>query len=476
MNDIPDNSLQEAIDRLTDQFLLAPATIAPRHTGPPHRQDRTGVAFETDSDTHPHVQNKPAEAVGPIETGSDGSLTLDILLIGHLPVLANAWVATAVQYLTDHGNDNSQCLVFLCPENERVARLDLCTAFGADHPSPADHLHFNGATLRNAVDSLAHAAPDRLLVQLSEPDEALELGATLQVRRIILLTGADQAAIVAAYRLLKRLAMPPPTSDRLPHLSLLVAGCDRQRATDAVARLTNTVSVFLQQKLELIGAIETIRTTRIRTLRRYEIGGRFERWLVNDLTRMQPLEITVKANALGARLNGANGAVHQIRTDPPKGNGSIPHTPTPNIKPLGATEPTSAHGTASARSASHPTSLGPLVKGLQPLPVSCPYATGVDFAVDHVGHIHVLTRDAGYHEAPAVERLLLAGDWARDHRQLLNLLDSRVSLAQDTIVRHLFITDLGRRQRLLTDTHIRFHLLLSPDRTGGTYPIAIPLN
>ncbi|MBL1217424.1 MAG: hypothetical protein D8M59_07995 [Planctomycetes bacterium] len=474
MDDNKSNSLQDAIDSLADQFLNQDHHVTPASQSVGDRGlDASPPDAHTQHRWDAHIAATPAAAHLNASQHSDGAagLSFDVLLIGHLPVLAGAWVATAVQYLTDHTTSDKRRLAFMSAENERVARLDLCTPLRTDQPAPDLGIDNNGdgaaaglRTLRQSVETL-RPETDRWLVQLAGPDDVIALSPTLNIRRIILLTGADQAAIVAAYRLLKRMAMLAGTETRLPQLALLTAGCNQSRAEEAIQRLSNTVSAFLDQNVELVGTIEAIRSTRIRSLSRFEMHGDFTTWLTTDLARMEPLEVTVRPDSLSTRLN-TNGHSHPPPV-PPKANGHPPSTP--------------QHGrivvenAPSLRRSTKREPLCTLIAGLQPLPVTCPYATGIEFAVDQTGLIHVLTLDSAHDDSPAIERLLVAGDWARDHATLLGLLDTRLSQTEPKVVRHLLMTKLGRRRHLLADSHIRCHLLMTPEQTGGPRCVAVPL-
>lgn len=115
--------------------------------------------------------------------------------------------------------------------------------------------------------------------------------------------------------------------------------------------------------------------------------------------------------------------------------------------------------------------------GVTPVLATCPYAEGVELAVDPAGALHLMasvkTREGGS-LSDAISRLIAVSGWAIDHAALLNELirlgrglttpafsKTVMPAADGPATRlHLF-TDDPRPARRLLDSGVQFHLLSS---------------
>ena len=112
-----------------------------------------------------------------------------------------------------------------------------------------------------------------------------------------------------------------------------------------------------------------------------------------------------------------------------------------------------------------------LLEGLRPVSVLCPYAPGVELALDPAGGLHLLVRtepeDGEDSEQRALSQLLVAGSWVEAHAMLLGPALAQAG-APAAFARpmhesckpalHLF-TDRPKRSRRLLETDVRVHLL-----------------
>lgn len=105
------------------------------------------------------------------------------------------------------------------------------------------------------------------------------------------------------------------------------------------------------------------------------------------------------------------------------------------------------------------------ITGLRSVPLQCPYAPGVELALDAHGGLHLLTRSASSaSDDAAIGTLMVASSWAESHSQLLVASGLPVTLGGRPTL-HLF-TDEPKRSRRLLETSIRVHLL-APIALGG---------
>ncbi len=95
---------------------------------------------------------------------------------------------------------------------------------------------------------------------------------------------------------------------------------------------------------------------------------------------------------------------------------------------------------------------------LQSTAVRCPYATGIEVAIDGAGRLHLLARaKAASSEESTLAALLIASSWAETHAGILaSSLGKQHSTVRPTL--HLF-TDQPKHSRRLLETNLRVHLL-----------------
>lgn len=122
-------------------------------------------------------------------------------------------------------------------------------------------------------------------------------------------------------------------------------------------------------------------------------------------------------------------------------------------------------GTASSDDAPRLTSL---VAGLSESAVRCPYAEGVEVAVDAAGRVHLLVRSGGAADDDrALAALMVAGAWLDAHAALLRAVDGRVAGSRGgSRVMHLF-TSAPKSSRRLLETEVRVHVLVDASAPGA---------
>lgn len=152
------------------------------------------------------------------------------------------------------------------------------------------------------------------------------------------------------------------------------------------------------------------------------------------------------------------------------------------VPPAVAPEPTPAHFApvpapvpAPAAANVPSTGLARHVAGLIPLDVRCPYAPGVELAVDAAGVLHLFVRALSSTTTDSsLAELMIASSWSSLHAGLMAAGVGR-TLHADRPVLHI-MTDQPKHSRRLLDTSVRVHLLTRVDVGNGSGWCCVELN
>lgn len=377
----------DAIDALADLFLgeaLAPDAGVAGRIGPDH-------------------------AIGP----SIGA-PVEAVVLGHLPVLGSAWAPQYARTVAERLGGP----VALARLTETTATIELIA--DPRGPGPADDL-----------DGALRAAGARAVGWVVAVTQPLESLADRQgLASVVVLTGADDAAVVACYTALKAVAgaagLHRPVRARVAIMGAADADAQhaRQRIESAAARFLGLrAPVLIVPRLAPVVA---------KTLYRGPCAD----------TSHAFLDRVCAAAACGRPVSAGPSEAPALRP---------PSQPTPVREAAPRPEQTetkpAARETTTARDALHHA-----ITGLVAIPIRCPYATGVELAIDAQGGLHAVA-GAGL---DAVEQLLVAVAWADDHAEILEAADARIDPGEPC-VGHLVTSDPARAARLLR-TPIRVHL------------------
>ena len=118
--------------------------------------------------------------------------TVEIVVLGHLPVRATLW---ARQYACSRAKSLGETIALIRAASGSTS-VDLITDGGSVSVQSFDDLE-------SAIDSVSSLA-DRVVIRVDESNEP-ELLDRPEIEEITVLTGADEAAVVASYRLIKTL-------------------------------------------------------------------------------------------------------------------------------------------------------------------------------------------------------------------------------------------------------------------------------
>ena len=448
----------DELDALAELFLGGDAPPAGRDESPTRRRDGTQRA-----------SRRPA---------------IEALLLGHLPVRAGMWVRPyAAGRLASAGEP-----VALLRRGDGRTTLDLLGVRGAP-PAEGD--------LDAAITTAAEHAR-RWIVRVDSDEERALLDAD-GVTRVTVLSGADEAALVASYRLLKSLAARIDESgDDGPALRVAIMGAGETETRRSVEKIRRAATAFLGREIEVvagpsrvcqvlsspvfhgpdsqpigtivrqIGALE--HNPASRGVDRTQHSSRAERRTERAPSR--PLRLAGSAfearPAAGPRPGTEGGPARELT--PAEATPAARPEPaprrTPGSNPPGrwVREPRGLAEIDTAVLVERPGTLAALVPGLISLETKCPAAPGLELAADERGRLHLLTLGATSAACGDALRDLLVGEaWIRDHLPLL--LRAERSLATPDPDRHApahiahVLTGDASSAAKLVPTRLRVHLL-----------------
>ncbi|MGD9688781.1 MAG: hypothetical protein AB7K52_02520 [Phycisphaerales bacterium] len=387
---------------------------------------------------------------------------IEVLLLGHLPVMAAAWVGQYVRHVADR----VQAPVALARLSAGSLRVELHAPAGC-RPEVV-----SGNTLESALRTM-HASARRVVIVTPSARE-MEAVASAGVSRVSLLTSGDEAGIVAAYGIVKSVAQRLRDGRGIDPASVLrvaVMGAPPGRAEFVINRLRDASRAFLGLDLQADTCIPRIGMTPGQSgLPLFD--GPFDA-PIDDLVAMVGLGPVARADVSappsgagkpGVSTRASDEHVLHIADAPvpddlpsePEGD-SRAHTSEDPVMPAADEE--------SARDAD--VVLSAFIPGLERLVARCPYAEEIELAAEEPApgaaarRLHLLVRAERYADrARAMERLAIASDWARAHRRLLELTTGEAAwtLSADAPQQHVF-TDQPAAWRRLLDSHLRIHVL-----------------
>lgn len=397
---------------------------------------------------------------------SAGRARIDALVVGHLPVASPPWISQAAATLA--GRYGATALIRSMGVESRVELFPV----GVDDTDLDTLLAASGPTTLREARHLAEAWFPNWIIQLPDPERIHELR-LMRPSRVVLLTGADQAAVVSAYQTLKRLGTEK--SDDL-EFAIVIAGAPLELAQEAFQRLRNAGRDFLHRTIELLAIIPQIEPARSRTLARFRHDGDVIRWLNES--------------------DGACAIAPHIPTgktiDPDREDRIPPGPKREERRPIVNTEDQISRRQDAASVSfdvpsceSSPSSSAPaprqaavsseidvplvtFVDRLEPVEVRCPRAPGAEFALDEDRRLHILAWDDAGEDR--LEDMLVAAEWAIEHSAILSKIAGPMAALHNIgeVTLHFFTNDPRSHSRLLKGPW-RVHLLLDRTRTSGRW-------
>ncbi len=395
------------------------------------------------------IENAPRTEQA-IDQARATTLRVEGLILGHLPVLGGAWVGQYAKHIASQTHEP----VVLVRIQEGQLSIDLVTPIGsparANSRVGAPSMDPGATTLDGAI-AIARREAGRWLVRVDEVQET-EMLSLHGIDAITLLTGADDAAVVASYRTLKHFCRElharatDGTTDEATGevraneitLGIAILGADSTRADEAEAKLREGARTFLATPLPPAAKVGKISPGTTMTVYRAALTGGASQTLASILSLVRT--VSGHSNTYSQQVPSA------VAFTAPQATARVSSS-----SPVRA-----AQGMAQ-------------LLGLHSCDVTCPYAGEIELAWAADGSLHLLAE----HNTGSVRDLLVAASWANDHRGLLVRLVPLANATQPANsssawgpTLHVITRDLPAVRALL-DTAIRVHVLVEVKLPGG---------
>ncbi len=436
----------DEFDALADLF-LGDTPLAPPGTSqaPPARS--------TGTDPVPaRVVSARAEAAAPAK--------LEGVVLGHLPVRASIWVR---QYAGSVA-DAMQAPVALLRISPELTTLDLVGA----GISPPSEVHTD---LKEAIADAKRRCTHWIL-RVDETDEPAMI-ARDDLDEITVLTGADEAAVVASYRLMKSLASEwdrKLDEDAGPGLRLAIMGSEHERALVAGEKLERAARAFLHRPVQVSARVPRIGAVGSATLFRGESGADLGE-LMSQISGAQGPSVSAPRLRLAAEHGPAHPA--EVTIKPTRRRAPAQRGASPERQEL---SPPRSMPNPSERSVP----MSALIPGLTLLETRCPKAGRVELASDENGRLHLIA-SSGADPTQPIDTLVATSAWAREHLALLLRAEPELAPpsadpeSESDPVLHLVTTE-PKLVRPLLDADVRVHLLTEIEVGGQTARVTTELN
>jgi hypothetical protein len=455
--------------------------------------------------------------MGPARERGVETSVIEGLVLGHLPVFASAW---GTQYAKHVAQSTGEPVALLRFTTGR-ASLDLYHA-GAERGLEGLASDGNAQRTLEASIALASTLSPRWIIRLPDATEPELVDASVDF--VTLLTGADEAAVVASYRTLKGLA-GDGSREREPRHAwrLAVMGADPVKANEAGQKVRRAVETFLGSELEMVPCVARIGSLRAALVfdAPTAMGWREAIAAIRRASqRPDPRDPPSRRSALtdpaptpgsAAPLPPPTAPRTAPHTSPPAGSASggamdagvkgagftpmtFTHVPARSVgsatqgrglpryeqRPGTAEKATAgaakgvvngvgrgAAGDDQARNGSGESGAPGWLPGLRVSKAKCPFVGHIELATDERGALHLIARDG---VTSSVQDLYTVAAWAREHEALLRLADDAIRDAS-AITLHVLTTTPSAHRRLL-ETEVRVHAMA---RAGSAWAV-IDLN
>ncbi|MEO1584483.1 MAG: hypothetical protein AAFR96_07920 [Planctomycetota bacterium] len=460
-NTSPFTTTPDPFDSLADLFL-----------GDSDQGDPTSFASSAQTPRRDQATTRPIETRG--------------LIVGHLPVIASAWVA---QHARDLAKQLEAPVAILSRSPGRVA-LDLQGLEPHQRPTKAD-------SLDDAIKAATNAGIGAWLIRTDAITE-LALAELTALDALTILTGHDEAAVVAAYRALKGLTSTTSNLEPVvPALHLAVMGANHDQGRPAAERLRRAAASFLETGLASVNITHKVGTGSAARLFEGECDTDIDQ-LIQQLPK-QATTPTHRPTHASTRAPTQPSTHPAAATDPHaerQGKLRLTRGDSDHASRIGPVEthqhPNDAEQTAPVGSETQihnqthtqphtpsmhthrPEALAPLL-GLSTLDPRCPYADEVELAADAEGRAHLIIHAEGatHSLANALESLEIARAWLAAHVTILAAATQNAIRTSPPLdpASHLVVDHAAGARRLL-DSQTRLYVLAK----GRAETICVPLN
>ncbi len=378
--------------------------------------------------------------------------SLELLLPAHLPVQGGLWL---VPYAGREADGGTVMLVRMHEDTVDVAAIGMGEFELQGCNSMEDVLgRVSGQQIHWIVQPPVDADPTSLL--------------HCDADKVTLLSGADQAAVVGAYRLLKGLIASAGEDTHTPSIRLVVVGAEERASADAANRIVQTAELQLGVTVEVGPALPAMGSTsnvisQVSFSRESNVVDLLGRIRNADIEEVQMPTTERHAQAMPEQMTPEEVLAPEEVVAPEKV--IAPEEVFAQVRPAKINEepvhePAKHEG---VEYASH-------VDGLLSIAPRCPVHEHVELAVDTNGCLHVLADANDFRDAAIVSA------WIVRHRSLISMACGGLKLdAALAPVQHLFTDDAV----VVADLHgtgVRMHLLTEVQVEGNTGTYCTPLN
>ncbi len=368
----------------------------------------------------------------------DVTTSIELLLPAHLPVQGGLWL---VPYAGREAAQGTSILVRMHEDTIDVAVLGQGNFDVTSCVSMEDVLQkINAPNIHWVIQPPTDADPTSLL--------------HCDADRVTLLSGADQAAVVGAYRLLKGLITTSGDANELPNIQLVIVGAEEKAATDAATRIVQTAHHQLGVHVEVGTALPAMgSSTKVISQVSFPRGSN----VVDLLGRIRNGETTEEACPTTTRVaKPAVPVIPELLTEVASEAVIQPESTDQRINTTIVANETTTYAS--------------YVDGLLAITPRCPEHEHIELAVDSSGCLHILA------DAQNIRDISIVSAWAARHHELLAMACGGLCIDTTTPpVQHLFTSDAVSVSDLY-GTGLRMHLLTDIEVDGQLGKFCTPLN
>lgn len=442
---------------------------------------------ETVEIEEPMDDESPVQIIGRVEHSEESGDTsadeivrvqrpmVEVVLLGHLPVRATLWVR---QYACSVARETGETIALVRAASGSTA-VDLIDGERTPETKPA-------VSIRHALEKAAHLA-DRVILRVDESAEP-DLLEREEVDQLTILTGADETAVVASYRLIKTLTASWDWDDEhAPTLRMAVMGGSRAQSTDARAKLTRAVESFLDCPIEIVVSAGRIDATGTMNLYRDDLAHPATHILDGLIEGAMSsaddapvdwgdVDSDEELDAHEEMIFADRSPIDLLREDIDALE--TLESLTRRAKQEAAAESVEIEEPKAETRVQRHDSLCGLISGLRIIEARCPGAPGVELATDEHGRVHMVTDDSS---ASPVDRLMHAKAWVRDHLQLLMRAEDSIAMPSadprdDTEPTMHLLAERPREVMSVYPTSVRVYAMARVQVGDAIARVATPIN
>jgi len=383
--------------------------------------------------------------------------SIELLLPAHLPVQGGLWL---VPYAGREAAGGTAILVRMHEDTLDVAAIG------------TGNIELNGCVSMEDVLARTSSSAVHWIIQPpadADPTSLLHCDAD----SVTLLSGADQAAVVGAYRLLKGLITSAGSKKEVPTMRLVVVGAEERSASDAASRIVQTAQLQLNVKLDVGPALPAMGSTSkvisqvsfSRGSNVVDLMGKI-RSANSDQDMLETTDRIEKPFVFDEPVVSFVDTIDAVPNEKHETDSVAKTTPEPIATPIEEQPSVETAAQASAIKSEYAS----YIDGLLAIAPRCPEHNHVELAVDMDGRLHVLA------DADDLRDVAIVSAWIVRHGSLLAMACGGLKLAEGvTPVQHIF-TDDAVAVADLHGTDVRMHLLAEVQVKGATGIFCTPLN